>query len=1542
MKIRLAAVLTLAAIATFTPAFAQSPYLVADLNTTTPDGSSSSSPDQFQFLGDTLFFSAQTAEHGFKLWKHTAANGASMVAGEYWFPGLLKDIGNGVFLFEASGLNQGSALWRTDGTTGATLVKDIDPSTSGLDSSMTAVFGGKLYFDADDGVHGWEPWFSDGTTDGTQMLLDLNGTSASSGTNIIFTVDDRLFLFGGGAVWTSDGTAAGTTRIATVGSAAGIARIGSTLFFTATGPGGSGRELWKTDGTEQGTQMVMDIAPGSLSGLWSTSMLMPIGSTLYFTARTDGFSGIQLWKTDGTTGGTVFVKELLASGSGAPTAVTLPDGRLYIQIGGTIWRSDGTETGTVPLTDRAGDLVTAFGRLYYARNGETISGLWTSDGVTHSRVGANSQVYKLTSTGGKLYFSGRDQYGDEPWVSEDGTTATTHRLANINADLAASSTPETLTADGEILFFRANDGSSTKKLFRSDGTAGGTFSLTSTDVRELTSLQGSAWFGDMAEGLWRTDGTVVGTAMMKNFSEFSRPTLFFPGSRYLYFAAGSSRRVWRADASGVVSVTEGQTATNKIPSEARAFAELAGRVYIQTESSPYAIWVTEGNAATTERILPVPYSLGSFANLTTATGAVYFSTSPVTGGGHVLWRSDGTFQNGAPVKDVAGNEIANPTQLMAAGRYLYFVASDATHGAELWRSDGTQAGTFLVKDIALGEPSSAIALMTAAAGELVYFYANDGAHGGELWRSDGTAGGTVMVADLRPGSASSSPGSLEFAHGSLWFSADDGSAGRELWRIASDVPMMVADLVPGSGSSSPSEIEQAGDLLYFSAATSAGRELWAVPLDGAVLSIDDVRMSEGTGGTRTMRFTVTRSGDVAGTASVSFATGGGTASTSDYGTRSGTLAFANGQTTQLIDIVVQADAAIEGSEFFYVTLDSPSSVLLGKSVGLGSIDDDDQRAELTITAVPTGNKYRSFQIANAGPSAATGVVLRFSESPGAMSIALSGCISPGNPLMCNLATIPAGSTVNITVDPGGRAGYVNPNAHPGSTVTASVSAAEADSNPADNSVTNMFSYDGFGTLMLPPFLPINSGIHAKFYIDSSVTLSQPFGVVLTSSSPNVTVSPSSAIIQPGETLATLGLTVGGSAGSTRLVVQTSGGSQSSLVIPVVATGGTPKLDVAMVATTNVSVDFDEEAAIEAVIAARKHDGTLPTGTVSLLDVNLNIVEQKTLDGAAKAVFTQSDLPVGDHKFSVRYHGDANFNGLDGPEARIRVRGLRTTLSIAAAPVACTGATYEVIATVRSTETSEAPTGSVRFVRTAGTGEFNATLTPTGVPGESRATWSTSLASGFVSANYLPTGVFGSSSASKEVSAHSCVASSLQATATSPTSVTLNWAPIAGSTQYQVRRYASDLSWIMVGTSGSATTLTETDLTPMRSYLYVVSYSDINGNSLGSSAPDVATTLLFDDDPIVAGTTRVRAVHIEQLRIAANALRWYGLTKDISEIAPMPVGSPIRAEHIRTLRTDINAQRGALGLPVVAFTDPGLSAGAPIKRVHVEELRNAVK
>jgi ELWxxDGT repeat protein len=174
-----------------------------------------------------------------------------------------------------------------------------------------------------------------------------------------------------------------------------------------------------------------------------------------------------------------------------------------------------------------------------------------------------------------------------------------------------------------------------------------------------------------------------------------------------------------------------------------------------------------------------------------------------------------------------------PDSLTDVGGTLYFSAEDGIHGRELWRSDGTEAGTLIVKDLVPGALGSSPWNPTDVGGTL-YFTAYDDKHGRELWRSNGTGAGTAMVKDIWPGGGfdeSSNPSQLTDMGGTLYFVADDGTHGSELWRTDGTEAgtVMVTDLYRGKQGSAPMAITDFGGTVFFSAVTqTTGRELWRV------------------------------------------------------------------------------------------------------------------------------------------------------------------------------------------------------------------------------------------------------------------------------------------------------------------------------------------------------------------------------------------------------------------------------------------------------------------------------------------------------------------------------------------------------------------------------------------------------------------------------------------------------------------------------------------------------------------------------------------
>ncbi len=178
-----------------------------------------------------------------------------------------------------------------------------------------------------------------------------------------------------------------------------------------------------------------------------------------------------------------------------------------------------------------------------------------------------------------------------------------------------------------------------------------------------------------------------------------------------------------------------------------------------------------------------------------------------------------------------------------------------------------------------------------------------------------------------------------------------------------------------------------------------------------------------------------------------------------------------------------------------------------------------------------------------------------------------------------------------------------------------------------------------------------------------------------------------------------------------------------------------------------------------------------------------------------------------------------------------------------------------------------------------------------------------------------------------------------AIATSTTTVALSWTANPVATSYRIHRSFNNGPFVHV-IDQPGTSYTDNSLTPGTTYIYRVFASNIVE---GSSAPtrDLATTIIFTDDPLVVGTT-VKAVHLSELRVAVNAVRvTAGLALATFTDTPA-AGLAIKAVHVTELRSNLDAARSALVFPAITYTDPALATGTTIKAAHIQDLRTGVK
>ena len=225
---------------------------------------------------------------------------------------------------------------------------------------------------------------------------------------------------------------------------------------------------------------------------------------LFFTAD-DGINGRELWKSDGTEAGTVMVSDL-NPGSLSTSFYDLSsiNNTLYFTsdgggFGQELWKSDGTEDGTVLVKDIAG---------------------------------GNSGPGKVFLFKGEIYFSAYDANGYELWKT-DGTDAGTILIKDINpgpeSSLGSMPGTETFVIMGDYFYFTADDGINYQQLWRSDGTAAGTtmvkkihpsnhsfpYNLTVVSNTLFFRAAGDGSSPDFNNELWKSDGTEAGTVVGK-------------------------------------------------------------------------------------------------------------------------------------------------------------------------------------------------------------------------------------------------------------------------------------------------------------------------------------------------------------------------------------------------------------------------------------------------------------------------------------------------------------------------------------------------------------------------------------------------------------------------------------------------------------------------------------------------------------------------------------------------------------------------------------------------------------------------------------------------------------------------------------------------------------------------------------------------------------------------------------------------------------------------------------------------------------------
>lgn len=503
-----------------------------------------------------------------------------------------------------------STLWVTDGTTaGTTPVDELGtrsevPVFAGVTGPDAAWFSTLASTSASKVTTLWR---TDGTADGTTGVAfdsEIAHPLAAVAGRVFFTVDVAL--------WRSDGSVAGTEQIAPfaligqaipfLGDGPGAATLGDGLLFSADEDGSHGLEPYSSDGSDTG--LLRDLRSGT-DGLGSDDVaarLVP-GSSRAFIVNDESAMDAPIYVSDSTPGGTHEVPGLagdvryeLALQPIATLGDVLFFGRWkdgFLDL----WRADGTDVGTQPVTsglasDDASIVAMAAtgGKILFSTVGPGAPGapethLWSSDGTPDGTsevdAGVDAVVFDIAATDETTFLltsASAAGTGRALWRLDAGHGS---RLVDLPSSAWA------LHTVGPVVYIVADS------LWRSDGTAEGTFALTS-DVypSDLTALGSELYFISWG-GLRQSDGTVLGTKLVPALPAFPE-TLGAAGGR-LFFSA------WE-------------------------------------EATGYELWSSDGSAAGTERITDInPGSGDSFPFAITGIGERLFFLADDGEHGIELW-----------------------------------------------------------------------------------------------------------------------------------------------------------------------------------------------------------------------------------------------------------------------------------------------------------------------------------------------------------------------------------------------------------------------------------------------------------------------------------------------------------------------------------------------------------------------------------------------------------------------------------------------------------------------------------------------------------------------------------------------------------------------------------------------------------------------------------------------------------------------------------------------------------------------------------------
>jgi ELWxxDGT repeat protein len=501
----------------------------------------------------------------------------------------------------------------------AELVKDIVPGFFDLSASNLLNFNNTLYFESDQ----------------TQSY-------------------DYAFYSAKEQLWKSDGTEPGTILIKDLGlfynQAVSSEVNNNTLYFEVIvqdpNTNLSSIQLWKTDGTNTGIQLIKD-----LGSSLTINRFIPLDNTLYFTTG-NYWNDSQLWKTDGTQTGTILVKDF----GNTISNITEVNNSLYLDVSqydsitatstAQLWKTDSTGTGV--------ELIKDFGNLTFGTTYED------------KKISVNDSLYFEIGQSYNYYLSSPPL--SQLWKSDGTNTGTA-----IVKDFGSSKDINDFWGNLNNSFY---------------------FSVFSPNTED---------YYDTTYELWKSDGTDGGTTLVQDFGKSSldylttiNNTLYFTVDNVDSLTNITNHELWKVDSNGNISLVKdlGEFSI-------QGWETLDNTLYLQaskTDSDTYTqtaqLWKTDGTDMGTILVKEFPKSNWVWSynslGLEAINNSLYFPLTDPNYGTE-LWMSDGTETGTMMVADInPGQASSNPSLPVDVNGILYLTADNGIHGNELWKLTSTQ------------------------------------------------------------------------------------------------------------------------------------------------------------------------------------------------------------------------------------------------------------------------------------------------------------------------------------------------------------------------------------------------------------------------------------------------------------------------------------------------------------------------------------------------------------------------------------------------------------------------------------------------------------------------------------------------------------------------------------------------------------------------------------------------------------------------------------------------------------------------------------